>query len=98
MACRVAFPGRPTLPCENFEATIEAVISGAAEYGMLPCENSLVGRVPDIHALLPRSGLFIVGEHFQRIEHCLLGVRGAVHWAMSGACIRIPWRWGRCAP
>jgi prephenate dehydratase len=77
MACRVAFPGRPTLPCENFEATIEAVISGAAEFGMLPCENSLVGRVPDIHALLPRSGLFIVGEHFQRIEHCLLGVRGA---------------------
>ena len=40
---------------------------------MLPCENSLAGRVPDIHHLLPRSGLFVVGEHFQRVEHCLLG-------------------------
>ncbi len=77
MACRAAFPDRPTLPCENFEATIEAVIAGRAAFGMLPCENSLVGRVPDIHALLPRSGLSIVGEHFQRIEHCLLGVPGA---------------------
>jgi prephenate dehydratase len=77
MACRAAFPGRPTLPCENFEETIDAVRSGRAAFGMLPCENSLVGRVPDIHALLPGSGLSIVGEHFQRIEHCLLGVKGA---------------------
>jgi prephenate dehydratase len=44
---------------------------------MLPCENSLAGRVSDIHALLPDSGLFIIGERFQRVEHCLLGVRGA---------------------
>jgi prephenate dehydratase len=77
MACRAAFPGRATLPCASFEETIEAVIAGRAAYGMLPCENSLVGRVPDIHALLPKSGLSIVGEHFQRIEHCLLGVPGA---------------------
>jgi prephenate dehydratase len=77
MACRAAFPGRPTLPCDSFEQTIEAVHSGAAEFAMLPCENSLVGRVPDIHALLPGSGLAIVGEHFQRIEHCLLGTPDA---------------------
>ena len=77
MASRAAFPDRATLPCENFEAAIDAVITGRADYAMLPCENSLVGRVPDIHALLPASGLFIVGEHFQRIEHCLLGVPGA---------------------
>ena len=44
---------------------------------MLPCENSLAGRVSDIHHLLPGSGLFIIGEWFQRVEHCLLGVRGA---------------------
>jgi len=42
---------------------------------MLPCENTLAGRVPDIHHLLPRSGLFVVGEHFQRVEHCLLAPR-----------------------
>lgn len=77
LACRTALPGRPTLPCETFEATIDAVHTGAAELAMLPCENSLAGRVPDIHSLLPESGLHIVGEHFQRVEHCLLGVPGA---------------------
>ncbi len=64
--------GRRTLPCDTFEATIEAVREGAADLAMLPCENSLAGRVPDIHALLPESGLFVVGEHFLRVEHCLL--------------------------
>ncbi len=77
LACRTAFPGRPTLPCETFAQAIEAVRSGAAELGMLACENSLAGRVPDIHALLPDSGLSITGEHFQRVEHCLLAPRGA---------------------
>jgi prephenate dehydratase len=78
LACRTAFPGRPTLPCATFEEAIGAVHDGDAEFAMLPCENSLVGRVPDIHALLPGSGLSIVGEHFQRVEHCLLGIPGAV--------------------
>ena len=77
LACRRALPGRPTLPCETFEATIDAVREGRAELAMLPCENSLAGRVPDIHSLLPESGLHIVGEHFERVEHCLLGVPGA---------------------
>ncbi|MBX5452818.1 MAG: prephenate dehydratase [Acidobacteriia bacterium] len=77
LACRTAFPGVQTLPCDTFEAAIEAVRSGAAELAMLPCENSLAGRVPDIHHLLPDSGLFVVGEHFQRIEHNLLAPPGA---------------------
>ncbi len=77
LACRVAHPDMGTLPCPTFEAAIEAVRDGAAALAMLPCENSLAGRVPDIHHFLPESGLFVVGEHFQRVEHCLLGVRGA---------------------
>ncbi len=77
LACRTAFPGMPTLPCGTFEHAMEAVRVGEAELAMLPCENSLAGRVPDMHALLPGSGLSIVGEHFQRVEHCLLGPRGA---------------------
>jgi prephenate dehydratase len=77
LACRAALPGHATLPCDTFEAAMDAVRSGAAELAMLPCENSLAGRVPDIHSLLPRSGLHIVGEHFERVEHCLLGVPGA---------------------
>ena len=78
LACRAALPGYATLPCDTFEQAIDAVRSGLAELAMLPCENSLAGRVPDIHSLLPGSGLHIVGEHFQRVEHCLLGVSGAV--------------------
>ncbi|MDA8252419.1 MAG: prephenate dehydratase [Rhodospirillales bacterium] len=77
LACRTALPDWRTLPCATFEAAIEAVREGAAERAMLPSENSLAGRVPDIHALLPDSGLAIVGEHFQRVEHCLLAPRGA---------------------
>src|SRR5271165_6654234 len=77
LACRDAYPDTATLPCESFEAAIEAVRDGRATLAMLPCENSLAGRVPDIHHLLPRSGLFVIAEQFQRVEHCLLGVKGA---------------------
>jgi len=77
LACRKAHPDLTPLPCETFEATIDAVREGRAELAMLPCENTLAGRVPDIHSLLPDSGLAIIGEHFERVEHCLLGVKGA---------------------
>ena len=76
LACRNAHPGMCTLPCPTFEAAIEAVRDGRADLAMLACENSLAGRVPDVHYLLPDSGLFVVGEHFQRVEHCLLAPRG----------------------
>ena len=77
LACRTAYPGWETVPCDTFASAIEAVHGGRAGLGMLACENSLAGRVPDIHALLPGSGLHIVGEHFQRVEHCLMVVPGA---------------------
>src|ERR1700712_5202659 len=76
LACRTAYPAMTTMPCESFETAMDAVREGAADLAMLPCENSLAGRVPDIHHLLPQSGLFVVGEHFQRVEHCLLAPRG----------------------
>lgn len=77
LACRAAYPAMQTLPCTSFKDAIDAVRQGQAALGMLPCENSLAGRVGDIHHLLPGSGLFIVGEWFQRVEHCLLGIKGA---------------------
>ncbi len=77
LACRKAYPDWTTLPCPSFEAAIDAVTSGEAQLAMLPCENSLAGRVPDIHRLLPDSGLFVVGEHFEPVEHCLLAPKGA---------------------
>lgn len=76
LACRNAYPDMATLGCETFEAAIEAVRDKRADLAMLPCENSLAGRVPDIHHLLPDSGLFVIGEQFQRVEHCLLGLPG----------------------
>lgn len=76
LACRTVYPAMQTLPCESFETAMEAVRDGTADLAMLPCENSLAGRVPDIHHLLPQSGLFVIGEAFQRVEHCLLGVPG----------------------
>ena len=77
LACRAAYPGWTTLPCPSFEAAMEALREGRCDLAMLPCENSLAGRVPDIHRMLPDSGLFAVGEHFQRVEHCLLAPKGA---------------------
>jgi prephenate dehydratase len=77
LACRTAYPGWTTLPCHSFADAIEAVHEGRADLAMLACENSLAGRVPDVHSLLPESGLHVIGEHFQRVEHCLLAVKGA---------------------
>jgi len=77
LACRAAFPTMTTLPCESFEDAFAAVRTGAARLAMLPNENSLAGRVADIHHLLPESGLHIIGEHFQRVNHHLLAPKGA---------------------
>jgi prephenate dehydratase len=66
-----------TLPLASFEDMLQAVVDGDARYAMVPVENSLAGRVADIHHLLPSSGLSIIGEHFQPVHHHLLGVKGA---------------------
>ena len=85
LACRAAYPGWRTLPCASFEAAMDAVRGGEAKLAMLPCENSLAGRVPDIHRLLPESGLAVVGEHFERVEHCLLAPKGATLGSLKRA-------------
>ena len=77
LACRQVFPRRQSLPCETFEDTIAAVTRGRAALAMLPIENSVAGRVADIHHLLPDSKLHIIGEHYQRVNHHLLAVKGA---------------------
>jgi prephenate dehydratase len=73
-AVREKYPDQPALPCVAFEDAIEAVQTGRAGLAMIPIENSLHGRVADVHFLLPESGLHIVGEHFVRVRHCLLGL------------------------
>jgi prephenate dehydratase len=77
LACRAAYPNMRTLPCESFEDMFAAVNAGKAELAMVPIENSLAGRVADIHHLMPESGLHIIGEHFQRVNHHLMAVKGA---------------------
>ena len=76
-AAHALFPSDKALPCTTFEDTIAAVQNGDAEFGVVPVENSLYGRITDIYHLLPKSGLFITGEHFLRVEMNLLGVPGA---------------------
>lgn len=77
LACRQVFPAWRTLPCDTFDDTLAAVREGRADRAMIPIDNSLAGRVADIHHLLPDSHLHIVGEHFQAVNHQLLAVPGA---------------------
>jgi prephenate dehydratase len=77
LACRTAHPEMATLPCATFEEAFAAVRDGRAALAMIPIDNSVAGRVADIHHLLPDSGLHIVGEHFQKVVHHLLAPRGA---------------------
>ena len=72
-----AYPDAAPLPCATFEDALAAISSGEADLGMIPIENSVAGRVADIHHLLPASGLFIVGEWFLPVRHQLMAVRGA---------------------
>jgi len=73
VAAREAFPDGLPLPRFDFADAIEAVQDGTADCAIIPIENSLHGRVADIHFLLPESGLVITGEHFLQIRHALLG-------------------------
>ncbi|MCW9036136.1 MAG: prephenate dehydratase [Rhodospirillales bacterium] len=76
LSCRVARPEMITLPCRSFDDTFAAVREGRARLAMIPIDNSVAGRVADIHHLMPHSGLHIIGEHYQPVNHHLLGVKG----------------------
>jgi prephenate dehydratase len=77
IACIDNFPELTPLPCATFEDAFAALQDGTADLGMIPIENSIAGRVADIHTLLPASGLHIVGETFLPIHFQLLAVPGA---------------------
>jgi prephenate dehydratase len=75
--CKRHYPEWETVPCASFEDVFAAVAAGDAELAMIPIDNSIAGRVADIHHFLPTSGLHIVAEHFLRIQFSLLGIHGA---------------------
>jgi prephenate dehydratase len=77
IAISKAYPTAEAMPYATFEDALAAISSGEADLGMIPIENSVAGRVADIHHLLPASGLFIVGEWFLPIRHQLMAVKGA---------------------
>ena len=77
LACREAFPDMEAVACPTFEDALQAVKSGEARLAMIPIENSVAGRVADIHHLLPAADLYIVGEHFLRVRHQLMALPGA---------------------
>jgi prephenate dehydratase len=76
IACRTAYPDMTSLPCSTFADAFAAVQNGDAKLAMIPIDNTVAGRVADIHHLLPDSGLHIIAEHFERINHQLLALPG----------------------
>lgn len=76
MASRALVPDCETLPCLTFEEAFRAVQEGAADLAVIPVDNNLAGRVADVHHLIPRSGLSIIGEYFMPIRFALLAVKG----------------------
>jgi prephenate dehydratase len=76
LAAAQAWPDHDTVPCPTFEDVFAAVTDGEVERALIPIENSVAGRVADIHHLLPNSGLHIVGEHFLPIHFHLMALPG----------------------
>jgi prephenate dehydratase len=77
IACSQAYPSYEPLPCPTFEDAFAAVRTGRAELAMIPIDNSVAGRVADIHHLMPRSGLHIIGEWFLAVQHQLMAPKRA---------------------
>jgi prephenate dehydratase len=76
MACRDMFPALEPLPCPTFEDAFNALAQGEADLAMIPIENTIAGRVADIHHLLPESQLHIIGEYFMPIHFQLMVLPG----------------------
>ncbi len=98
LAITEAYPDAEPLPCATFEDALAAISSGEAALGMIPIENSVAGRVADIHHLLPASGLYIIAEWFLPVRHQLMAVKGVAlkdiksvesHVQALGQCRRI---------
>ena len=77
LAAREALPHAQYVPYPTFDDAVHSVRTGETDLAVIPVENSSMGRIADIHHLLPDAGLHIVGEHFLPIRHQLLGIKGA---------------------
>ncbi|MFA6266528.1 MAG: prephenate dehydratase [Pseudolabrys sp.] len=77
LACREAYPDYDPVPCPTFEDCFTALQNGEVDLGMIPIENSVAGRVADIHHLMPTAKLHIIGEWFLPIRNQLMAPKGA---------------------
>jgi prephenate dehydratase len=77
LVCKQHYPDWEAVACASFEDVFAAVEHGDADLAMIPIDNSIAGRVADIHHFLPTSGLHIIAEHFLRIQFTLMGVQGS---------------------
>jgi prephenate dehydratase len=77
IACKAVYPDWEPLPCATFEDSFSAIADGSADLGMIPIENSIAGRVADIHHFLPGSGLHIIAEYFLPIRFQLMAIPSA---------------------
>ncbi|MGB4056668.1 MAG: prephenate dehydratase [Alphaproteobacteria bacterium] len=76
LACRAVYPDMETVPCDTFEDAFNAVREGNVDLAMIPIDNTLAGRVADVHRLMRRGDLFVIGEHFLKVRLHLLGLKG----------------------
>ncbi|PIB26048.1 prephenate dehydratase [Amylibacter kogurei] len=95
-ACAEAYPNADAIPFHSFEDALNAVKDGNADLAMMPVQNSTYGRVPDIHRLLPQSGLKIIGEHYVRVRISLMAQKG-VPLAQVKTALSHPVLLGQCA-
>ncbi len=77
LSCRHVFPEMTAKACESFVDAMALVELGQAKLAMIPLENSTAGRVEEIYRQMPKTKLHIIGEHFEPVRHCLLGLRGS---------------------
>jgi len=76
-ACKNAYPDLTPIACDTFVDAMLMVENGDADIAMIPLENSTAGRVEEIYRLIPKMKLHVVGEHYEPVIHCLLGVKGS---------------------
>ncbi|GHA44469.1 prephenate dehydratase [Amylibacter ulvae] len=95
-ACAEAYPDADVIPFHSFEDALNAVKDGDADLAMMPVQNSTYGRVPDIHRLLPQSGLKIIGEHYVRVRISLMAQKG-VKLEQVKTALSHPVLLGQCA-
>ena len=83
IACDLYDKNLESIACQSFDEVFNNVISQKNDYAMIPIENSIAGRVADIHRLMPTSGLKIIGEFFLEIHHSLMGIEGSTLQTLS---------------